>query len=193
MTHPSKELIADEQRLASADAVYLDAGALLKAAIHEGQEDPDRVARLVVGPARLRRVASVVAFGEMVGRLNQMNKYPGDGIHVQDAALMRAVRSQLQSFKMGEIEAIEPCEQIGKFIVLMERLRADHPNRGGTDLWHLASMLNFLEAQPCALVMLSYDKKFCATARKEGIAAANGWNLRSAELVDQLKSAGRWP
>ena len=121
------------------------------------------------------------------------------GFTVEEPLCALSSRECHDSVIMEAAKRISPLHMVHVGIPISHK----HTTEGGKGMrvsWIIHSYpnprhgpINFLEAEPCSLVLLSYDKKFCATARKEGIAAANGGKLDSAKLVEAMKSAGRWP
>lgn len=176
----------DEKKLATAEAVYLDASALLKLVLEEPPED--EIVRLLIYGGRVPCFTSRVAFGELIARLGRRKKQKLEG---GAFGYILRVRAMLSDFDMGAIGPAEPPTDRFAFIQKAENLCERHTTIGGGDIWHLLAVSE-LRTQYPRTILLAFDKDLLKTARAEAIDVVDGHDLDPVNLVNALKEEKRW-
>jgi hypothetical protein len=174
-----------EGMIARAEAVYLDASALIKINIVE--PPGDNAVRLIY-ISHIPCYTSQIAFGELISYFSRRNKQHEIG---GPAGYLFNVRAAMIDFEMKKIRVVEPRQDKLSFIRLAERLLQQHGKQGGGDVWHLMTTLELQRRYP-ATILLTFDQKLVSAAKYENIAAVYGHDLKTEALVAELKAAGQW-
>jgi hypothetical protein len=141
-----------EERIATAEAVYLDASALVKLVL---VEPPGDRAMRIIYMSGVPLYTSMVGFGEVVSCFGQKKKQASIG---GPWGYLHGVRMLMKDFEIGRIQPVEPPDERGKFLVAAHELIQKVAYLGGGDLWHVMAALE-LQREHGETVFLSFDRK----------------------------------
>jgi hypothetical protein len=177
--------MSDYDIILKADAVYLDASALVKAIT---QEPPgDSFVRVLVYMSRIPAFSSLIGFGEFVSAIGKPHKQRLTGVD----GYFHACRMLMIDFELGKIKRAEPPDERSHFIKSMQQVLNYHSKLGGGDLWHLLASLELKRQYPNT-VLLTFDKGLKKAGQSEGIDTLDGSGLDSNVLAAKLRAANLW-
>lgn len=176
--------------VAAADAIYLDACALVKLAKMEGDETNDEsrtMSLLLISGEVSPLYTSRVGLGETLGRWGEgdVQREMGLGLY------LFVVRTLFLGEKRGKLKLVEPSEDRLTFLKDADRLGRNYGNLGGADLWHLMSAIE-LNRSAKEICFLSYDRKLVSAAEEEGMTAIDGKTLQPEPLMEAMQAAAKF-
>ena len=175
----------DYDRIVNSEAIYLDASCLVKIAKEEG--DSSRTMRSLLYSGTIPAYTSLVGLGEFIGAMGRRNVQAEMGI----GRYLFHCRGLLGDLEMGKIQRAEPPEDRLIFFTDAERIYSKNPKMGGGDLWHLLSVVE-LKRRGVKVCLVTYDQGMEKVANSEHVHTVYGKRLDPGELVDRLRSAGKY-
>jgi hypothetical protein len=170
--------------LATAEAIYLDACALVKIEKHD-EGVSTNVMNVVVYWSTIPVFVSWVAFGEFVSVLGRITKSNVEGYLSHCRNLMFDIDH------LRNIHRAEPTENPVEFRYLAGQLTGKYAKLGGGDLWHLLTVYELQKTHP-GVGFLTYDGCLVKAARAEGLNVIDGKALVLDNLGKELQARHKW-
>jgi predicted nucleic acid-binding protein len=175
-----------EEIVAKAEAVYLDASALVKSVI---VEPPGDHAMRIIYMSGVPLFTSMVGFGEVVSCFGRKDKQLSIG---GSWGYLHGVRMLMKDFDIGRIQPVEPPDERRKFLTVAHKLVEKATHLGGGDLWHVMAALE-LQGEHRETVFLTFDRELLKAAPALGIlSVVDGHDIDCEALVQALQAAERW-